>query len=75
MNINEHEGDFIGADGLTRKQAAALLHITPDSFSAMQSRGELNLEYVEVGQRKRIYSRRQIMEYLRSRHRRPEVAA
>lgn len=66
--------DFIGDDALERKQAADLLHLTADSFSSMIARGELRIPYVQVGRRKRIYSRRQIIEFLHSRRVVPEVA-
>ncbi len=69
----KHIEDFVGEDALERKQAAALLHLTPDSFSSMIARDELKLPYVQVGKRKRIYSRRLIIEFLHSRRVLPEA--
>ena len=74
-HLTLEENDFIGSDGCERKEASSLLHVTPDSFSSMLSRGELQLGYAKVGKRKRIYSRRQILALIRSRRVTPEVAA
>lgn len=67
MNNTKQAAEAFIADRLERKEAAALLGLTPDSFSVMQARGDLNLSYTVVGKRKRFYSRREILDLLDSR--------
>lgn len=68
-------GDFAGRDALTRKEAAAMLGVTPDSLSQMICRAEIALPYVLMGKRKRIYSRRITEALILSRCVIPENAA